>query len=314
MHLCIYASEAAAAMGSNPYRHAVSVLLDVWKRYHQGAEFLAAQDRVAQRSGVAPEQIDAHDALIARALVQTPELKTTLDRWKTQVAVSPHTLPLAVVQASREICETLMSLKTKPDVCKPGSVLATVSGADDKAVKTVSVADVSREVTSQLQRHHGITQEPRSVRQLKDVTENNTKFHIKALCQLPGHITLNVGGRIDGLRDKKRLVEIKNRKAKFMMPLPEYDVIQLHCYMYLLNQTEADMSEHLPDGRQKVTAVRWNPTLWATVKLELTRFALIFHKVLYSERWQDELLAAPTLHDQRAVYFRLYTEVVSEER
>jgi hypothetical protein len=117
-----------------------------------------------------------------------------------------------------------------------------------------------------------------------------------------------VGGKIDGIRDG-RLIEIKNRKMKFMSPLPEYDIIQLHCYMFMLKRTEGDLIEHLPNEKQKITVVKWNKTLWSTVYQNLIHFARVFHQLIHRFEWQKSLLSCKTQNEQRALFFQFYQQV-----
>ena len=50
-----------------------------------------------------------------------------------------------------------------------------------------------------------------------------------------------VGGRIDGLNKRGRVVEVKNRMKRFFNPLPKYDIAQLQTYLQILDCQEGEL-------------------------------------------------------------------------
>jgi len=74
------------------------------------------------------------------------------------------------------------------------------------------------------------------------VTNNNSQLYKKQLGVLP--FPWGIGGKIDGFRDGE-LIEIKNRKSHLYDPLPQYDVIQVQCYMQILDVNRATLIQCL---------------------------------------------------------------------
>jgi len=315
MHLCIYASEVAAAIGQNQYKHPVEVLLAAWKRYHQGQEFELAQARMASLHSLDADTMGDHADVISKAIEKTPALKHTVEAWEKKVASTP--LPVVMSGCLPEIKIALEKERTKcaetPALRNTAS--GTLLGLNTSAAVSVSEQDISAYIQSRLSQTYGQQREKQSLHRMPDVKENNSSFFRTEVGDFTlgsAHIRYSIGGRIDGLVGKK-LIEIKNRKQRFLTPLPQYDVIQMHCYMKLLDVKEGELVEHLSSGSEKKTTVKWSETLWNKISSGLLAFSRILAKLILTEGWQDRLLEAKTREEQRAVYFALNRAVNGDE-
>ena len=81
---------------------------------------------------------------------------------------------------------------------------------------------------SELQTDYGKRSEDKAlkhyeVKEKEVVRDNNDKFYKLTLGTLDDDTKVLVGGRIDGLNNKGRVVEVKNRMKRFFNPLPKYD-------------------------------------------------------------------------------------------
>lgn len=124
------------------------------------------------------------------------------------------------------------------------------------------------------------------------ILDNNNKFYKKMFGDGWG-----IGGRIDGIRDGE-LIEIKNRKSQLYDPLPNYDVLQLQCYMQLLDVQRATMIQCLSqsDGQvhTKETVVQRDDATWKnTVLPELQVFVDTLRKFMKDTLLQDRFLQTP---------------------
>ena len=73
----------------------------------------------------------------------------------------------------------------------------------------------------------------------KHIIKNNKEFFI--------------GGKIDGMitnNNKVSVVEVKNRQNHFFTEIPEYERIQIECYMRLLNAHECIFIQHFEQENQ----------------------------------------------------------------
>lgn len=83
--------------------------------------------------------------------------------------------------------------------------------------------------------------------------------------------SIDVGGRPDGRDKQGRVVEIKMRtRWPFVTPLPIYDIIQLHIYMFLTDTKSAKLVERVHDEETyRTTILDWDDKLWTMLKRRL---------------------------------------------
>lgn len=143
------------------------------------------------------------------------------------------------------------------------------------------------------------------------VLSNNDQLYEKCIL-VTGNIKFFLQGRIDGLMNGK-LIEVKNRKNRFMIPIPIYDLIQIHCYMYLLDHKEATLIEDLRISGQrktKETQIIWDQTLWNRIESGLHKF---LHKYLQftkdTQAQRQLLLCANKTEKER--FWGFYTQLQS---
>jgi len=137
-------------------------------------------------------------------------------------------------------------------------------------VKEEVKAALSDHFKSELQKDFGARQENEAikhyeVKEKETVRDNNDKFYKLTLGTLDDNIDVIVGGRIDGLNDKGRVVEVKNRMKRFFNPLPKYDIAQLQTYLQILDCPEGELVEHLRKKKEletHTTIVKRDEELW----------------------------------------------------
>lgn len=132
----------------------------------------------------------------------------------------------------------------------------------------------------------------------ESITHNNDQFYYKFLFEM-NDLKVGVGGKIDGLKNG-RLIEIKNRKSRFMQPLPLYDIIQLHIYMYLLDLKEGDLVEQVilkTKTKQQTTTVHWDQVLWDQLQEKIKLFVKKFQIFLNTPDLQASYLACNSIQD-----------------
>lgn len=77
-----------------------------------------------------------------------------------------------------------------------------------------------------------------------------------------------IAGRTDGLQGEDTVVETKTRRRFWKSP-PEYDIIQLRCYMKLTNRKVGMLNECFPDGSNRVTKIEWSDSIWSEIENKL---------------------------------------------
>jgi len=79
-----------------------------------------------------------------------------------------------------------------------------------------------------------------------------------------------IAGRTDGLQGEDTVVETKTRRRFWKSP-PEYDIIQLRCYMKLVNRKIGILNECFPDGTNRATKIEWSDSVWSEIENKLTK-------------------------------------------
>jgi hypothetical protein len=77
-----------------------------------------------------------------------------------------------------------------------------------------------------------------------------------------------IAGRTDGLQGEDTVVETKTRRRFWKSP-PEYDIIQLRCYMKLTNRKLGVLNECFPDGTNRLTKIEWSDSVWSEIERQL---------------------------------------------
>ena len=80
-----------------------------------------------------------------------------------------------------------------------------------------------------------------------------------------------IAGRTDGLQGEDTVIETKTRRRFWKSP-PEYDIIQLRCYMKLVNRKFGILNECFPDGTTRATKIEWSDSVWYEIENKLTNF------------------------------------------
>ena len=84
-----------------------------------------------------------------------------------------------------------------------------------------------------------------------------------------------IAGRTDGLQGDDTVVETKTRRRFWKTP-PEYDIVQLRCYMKLTNRTVGILNECFPDRSNRVTKIEWCDLKWSEIENELIAQCAVF--------------------------------------
>jgi hypothetical protein len=79
-----------------------------------------------------------------------------------------------------------------------------------------------------------------------------------------------IAGRTDGLQGEDTVIETKTRRRFWKSP-PEYDLIQLRCYMKLVNRKVGMLNECFPDGSNRVTKIEWSDSVWSEIENKLIK-------------------------------------------
>ncbi|EDO30355.1 predicted protein [Nematostella vectensis] len=283
VEICIAASEVASAVGKHPYQRRKHTLQKVWYRSHQES-FCFANALVpvcqAEVSSIVNEFIEGNaEASLELALEENWEKEKFVETLK-HIILSPSSSPIrrlfnSISKALKKKLSTdERELRTIENAGVTKSTLdeAVDSLCKDESLPVQEVAkkvcsnagttgpDVIKAVESRLTKERGVKLEGKAVKRLGD--ERGKKVDLipdeyDKTVECDG-IEWRIRGRIDGMLDDK-VVEVKNRKDKFMQP--EYDLIQLQTYMFLFDTEEGVLLERLR-GEHKETMYSFDKEGW----------------------------------------------------
>lgn len=77
-----------------------------------------------------------------------------------------------------------------------------------------------------------------------------------------------IAGRTDGFQGDDTVIETKTRRRFWKSP-PEYDIIQLRCYMKLTNRKIGILNECFPDKSNRITKIEWSDSVWSEIENKL---------------------------------------------
>ena len=276
--MLIYASDVAAAVGKNKYKLPWETLESMWRRLR-------------------PEQVQAHSTggherlqtLVAE--VQQVTAEETAGAARATRVEQVHTLVDAASNKVTRLIDAQLQSVWNGAECESvtQSVLATTSAAEvrglirddmegdvkarlrESAQLLDARATLQKKVKSDVQCVFGTCREDASRAQMvasreqsvAEVTKDN-KFHVMWM-EYPltaSGTKWGVGGRVDGVDDQGRVVEIKNRTRRFFPTIPEYEMVQVQTYMALLNKDETVFVQQL-NGQQRSTVIQRDVVMWS---------------------------------------------------
>ena len=260
----IFASEVPVIAKLNRYRNIEDVFYAAWKRVDPAQ--VARMER--QLAVLSPEEKMEH-------IIEEAGAKDIATKAIKQSSTLAHGAEL------NRVAESLaLEIRKLPDV---------TGETKDHLVS---------HFTSELQKDYGARSEAKAIGhyesvQKERVRDNNNKFY-KLFLGAVGSTDVFVGGRVDGLNSRGRVVEVKNRMKRFFDPLPSYDVAQLQTYLQILDCNEGELIEHLRRKNEletHSTIIQRDDEIWdAKLKPSMLDFASALEVFMYDEKLQRQFL------------------------
>lgn len=209
--ICIHASACAAFLGKHPYTKHHEAFEKVWERASPET-FRAAMARHGRRT--ARQELE-------RLKTTTPEIGQAL-----------------------EMAARIGNVATEATAVTDATSMLTAD-IDALGLSSQEAVLVKDEIRKELFTTYGTTKEDSVIELLRrememDVRED-TRLH-SAIFTTPGGTTWKLVGRIDGCTaDGSTLIEVKNRMRRLFMILPEYERIQVECYLRMIESAKNAM-------------------------------------------------------------------------
>jgi hypothetical protein len=148
----------------------------------------------------------------------------------------------------------------------------------ERKVKEITNAKGEKDNSSVVLHALGIAIKERGVRTEQESTNtfeasSGVTIHSRnAMCYVYSIPSSNIviAGRTDGLQGEDTVVETKTRRRFWKSP-PEYDIVQLRCYMKLTNRKIGILNECFPDKSNRITKIEHSDSIWSEIESELTK-------------------------------------------
>jgi hypothetical protein len=251
----ISASNVASALGMKPFDAG-------------GHEFFLKMAYETQ-----PRLRDAIEAECARVgLVNVSEVRDTLQA--AVVVADGGAFDRAIVAATRAAVESKddAGVAAAIDSAKSAAAAAAAAIGAAPAEAQILIAAAAESVTTK----RGELLENKVLDDFETrtgVTVTDRNAHIRYLRT----DTYLIGGRLDGFdAESKTIIEVKNRKRtrKAGYAPPDYDIVQLRCYLAILRangepEAKGRLLEAFPDGTNCETPVEWDDVQWGRLDAAL---------------------------------------------
>lgn len=274
--LLLFASEVAALIAKNPYRPQWQAFEQLWARTEKEQFEEHAAGRVERKVERALEQVQAD----TMAHVRASSFADTKSVQAAEKAAVHAVVERATAEAEARVVQAaaMLGITTinPTDVSANQEALTTLAAENrnDAATQLLREAaefvkqreDAAAKVASSVRCAFGTVREEASRKQLVDeggvAVEHTNAFKSVKLGYLPyAKAAWGVGGRLDGLDAEGRVVEIKNRTRRFFTVVPEYERVQVACYLKIMRASEAVVVQQF-NGEQRRTIIAHDEALW----------------------------------------------------
>jgi hypothetical protein len=114
---------------------------------------------------------------------------------------------------------------------------------------------------------------------------DKSQYYNKINCFDSNKYKWYIGGKVDGILDKQKIIEVKTRTRCFFKDVREYENTQMQMYMYMYNYDKTDLVEFLPQNKIKikVTSVKKDEKCIKRILEKLKIFTINFENFIDSD-------------------------------
>ena len=255
--IIFHASEVAALLGRHRFKTKGEALVRVLSSI---PAFRPAIESMKKETGVRTDKEIVRDVPIA--------VKQSLEKAVTNaVATTDQTAIQQSIEAfqkettARLLSDALRGSTAVPEFAEAARRVEKGESTVEQEEQKMKASPVVKVITQEIQKQRGTRMEAavedkRAATTGKAITDRNTPVRYEC----PEY---TIVGYIDGMEDNK-IVETKNRK-RFWPSVPEYDIIQLRCYMKMKGGVDGMLLEQFPSGQNRVTPVEWDEDEWSGI-------------------------------------------------
>jgi len=273
LYLCVYASQGAACIGYNKHKKMCDAVDLFWERAHAASYRSALKRNAILTSNEIMDRLEKNHPKLAVIMKKAEqEEETSTDVAKKYAKLSGEFNQYANLNyISHEYCEVIDDAIRK-------TTYTTYGNAQES-----KVFEYVREALG-----IDVVEDPNFYKTQAGTIENEY-----------GSFPWFIGGKIDGItRDRKTLVEIKNRVNRLFKLIPEYESTQVQMYLELLGVEKGILVECLKtkedsvvDEHVNVICVNRDPDTWnKDIRPKLEGFVDFVIRLIHDTGLQDKYL------------------------
>lgn len=217
-NICIYASELAIITGDNSYQSISSLLLKIWQRACP-KDYIESLENIKKNS--------------AKIYVEKETAEECIKRLTKENKID--------IKSDMKKCLNATNLKDM--LKKQDEIIKKCKDMSKKDKKTMinSIKQVTHTSFGTVQEGSALDQY-----QIKTGTKvlSDQHFYKKILLETE-NISWYVGGKIDGITEDRKLIEVKNRMYKLFYTVRSYEKIQIMSYLHIFELKKAHLVESL---------------------------------------------------------------------
>ena len=211
----IYASQVAACIGRHRYKSTADAFEELWRRTLPSSYYDAlSRNKVLNEEQHVAELCKKHPCI--DSILQVAHVPTC----KTSADVSSHVKEL-----------TRQAPTLAPDETQR------VEDAVKRAIFTTYGTEHESAAIEMVYARFGIR------------VRLDDSLYRTQIAEIDG-IPIHISGRVDGLTEDNKIIEIKNRVRRLFSKAPEYEIIQCQTYMHLVNSNATCLIECLKTNQK----------------------------------------------------------------
>ena len=265
----IYACDVAALIGENRFNSRKEAI-----------EALAINNGYECRDD--EEEQKTMNTLVSCAMGEITEVCKSVSEIDLEEKIEKYEKKIVQTAIEDEVRRSRGEVPLLPKQCLPTAVVESIKKNPTQSVETlmktfkteIKKSPMIIEVCRSINKIRGTMLETQSTDNLqiklgKKVDERNSKFYIYHIPDL--NFPARIIGKLDGttkLADGYTITEIKTRRRKWNI-VPNYDIIQLRCYMKLTGIKKGILHEEFPDKTSRTTNIDWSDSEWTRIEKSL---------------------------------------------
>jgi len=260
-----FASEVAALIGRNKYKtkdEAIFRVLSTISKFKPLIERIKTETGGKTQKEIVEEIPDDVRSLLdsavstAMSVSTETEIVKTIDTFKKDTAKTLLTNAIEGKSTTAEFKAAAERIQKKETTV-------------EQEMKTLEKSSVVSVIGSEVQKRRGTHMESKAEDDHAETTGKEiTNRNSSTRYECPEY---TIFGYIDGMQDGC-VVETKNRKRVWREP-PEYDLVQLRCYMKMKGDLDGLLLERFPNGSTRETKLKWNSAEWEPIHSSLCSVA-----------------------------------------